>query len=78
MHLKDLIAPEYYNFANEVEKYAKDPEKIAIKYVSENGDVKNISYRTLAEEVNRYANALYHLGLRKGDRVLLITQKVPE
>lgn len=76
--MRDLLAPEFYNFANEVKKYADEPDKIAIKWVNERGTEQDITYRELVTDMNRYASALYNLGLRKGDRVLLITQKVPE
>ncbi|WP_346216893.1 acyl--CoA ligase [Caldifermentibacillus hisashii] len=74
----NLIAPEYYNFTEEVEKFSKDPYKVAIKWVGTDGSEKNITYVSLVEKMNRYANALVNLGLKKGDRVLIITQKVPE
>lgn len=37
-----------------------------------------VTYRRLAEEANRFANALIRLGVRKGDRVMLIMPNVPQ
>lgn len=61
----NLIAPEYYNFTEEVEKFSKDPHKVAIKWVGTDGSERNITYVSLVEEMNRYANALVNLGLKK-------------
>lgn len=73
-----LLVSEKYNFMDEVEQCASDPGKIALKWVNESSALKKITYRELATSVHSYARALYNLGLRKGDRVLLISQKVPE
>ncbi len=44
-------------------------EKVAIRYESEEGDVHTLTYGQVLAEVNRLANALRRLGVRKGDRV---------
>lgn len=75
---EQLIAPEMYNFAREVEKYAEDPNRIAIKFVSSEDEYKEITYKKLLDWTNRYANVLKKEGLKKGDRVLLIVPKSVE
>ena len=45
--------------------------KIALLYVNERGDEKKVTYVELLREVNKMANALKQLGVRKGDRVAL-------
>jgi acetyl-CoA synthetase len=55
------------------------PDKVAILWEGdEPGDVRRLSYRELAEEVQRAANALKALGLRKGERVIIYMGMVPE
>ena len=44
----------------------------ALLYVDDKGTELKVSYRTLKERSNRAANFLKSLGLRKGDRVLLM------
>ena len=44
-------------------------DKTAIVWQSEDGEVGKLSYGTLHEEVNRFANGLKGLGVRKGDAV---------
>lgn len=76
--MENLVAPQYYNFTQEVEKYATDPNKIAIKWVSAEREVKEVTYGKLVEKMNQYANALTNLGIKKGDKVLIISPKVLE
>ena len=35
MKREDLLAPQQYNLVSEMEKYAKDPEKIAMLWENE-------------------------------------------
>jgi long-chain acyl-CoA synthetase len=51
----------------------KFPEKAAIIY----HDIK-ITYKELNETVNKMANALIAIGLKKGDRIGLILPRIPE
>ena len=53
-------------------------DKAAIHWVGEPGDGRDISYRQLLSEVNRFANVLKKLGVRKGDRVALYLPMIPE
>ncbi|WAA12727.1 acyl-CoA synthetase MbcS [Fervidibacillus halotolerans] len=78
MKREQLIAPEFYNFAKEVEKYAEDSNRVAIKFVSSEDEYTEVTYKELLTWTNRYANALKREGLKKGDRVLLIVPKSVE
>ena len=53
-------------------------DKTAYIWVGEPGDERVISYRELHDEVNRLANVLHDLGVRKGDRVAIYLGMVPE
>jgi acetyl-CoA synthetase len=50
----------------------------AIRYESEPGDVTQLTFSELKNEVCRCANVLKTLGVRKGDRVTLYMPMVPE
>ncbi|NPA06538.1 MAG: acetate--CoA ligase [Chloroflexi bacterium] len=52
--------------------------KVAFYWVGEPGDTRTISYRELYNEVNRFANVLRGLGVKKGDRVTIYMGRVPE
>ena len=43
-----------------------------------NGEIRNISYRELHEEVCRFANGLKSIGAKKGDRITVYMPMVPE
>jgi len=49
------------------------PERLALVY----GD-KEFTYRETNERVNRFANALKKLGLKKGDRLAIIQKNCPQ
>ena len=50
----------------------------ALLYVDDKGTEKKLSFREMTEKSNRVANFLRKLGLRKGDRVLLMMANRPE
>ena len=53
-------------------------DKVAIHFVGEPGDTRDITYSDLLGEVQRAANALQNLGVRKGDRVAIYLPMIPE
>jgi len=72
--------PEYYNFAFEViDKWAQDRTKLAL--VSLDRSSETAYYQTFYELSylsNRFVNVLRSLGIRKGERVLVILKSIPE
>ncbi len=53
-------------------------DKVAYHWIGEPGDTRTLTYRDLQGEVNRAANALIELGVRRGDRVAIYLPMVPE
>jgi acetyl-CoA synthetase len=53
-------------------------DQVAYHWEGEPGDTRTITYAQLLEEVQRVANALTSLGIRKGDRVNIYLGMVPE
>ena len=74
--LESLIAPTEYNIIDEIEKH--NSSKIALKFISQNGERKQISYEELIARGNKLSNALKKLGLKKGDRVFIMVPRMIE
>jgi acetyl-CoA synthetase len=53
-------------------------DQVAYHWEGEPGDTRTITYAQLLDEVQRTANALTSLGIRKGDRVNIYLGMVPE
>jgi acetyl-CoA synthetase len=52
--------------------------KVALLWEGEPGDRRAITYWELHQDVNRFANALKGLGVRRGDRVAIYLPMIPE
>lgn len=74
----DLIAPEKYNLVSEMERFALDPVRIALKWENEEGQTKEITYRNLMINVNKIGNVFKNSGLEKGDTVLIMVPRLIE
>jgi len=72
--------PKYYNFGFDVvDKWAEDRTKLALISIDRSGKRDRYhTFRDLSVESNRYANALRRIGIKKGDRVLVVLQSIPE
>ncbi|MGB3303983.1 acetate--CoA ligase [Gordonia sp. (in: high G+C Gram-positive bacteria)] len=53
-------------------------DRVAIHWVGEPGDSRDITYRQLQDEVSRAANYFTAIGLQTGDRVAIYMPMVPE
>jgi acetyl-CoA synthetase len=53
-------------------------ERVAYHWEGEPGDTRTITYADLLAEVQRFANVLKGLGVRKGDRVNIYMPMIPE
>ncbi|GKU81576.1 acyl-CoA synthetase MbcS [Niallia sp. NCCP-28] len=78
MSRQDLIAPQTYNFVSEIEKCARDKNRLALKWENEDGETKEITYNSLLKLANQMGNVLKDTGLKKGDVVLVIVPRLVE
>jgi len=84
----DKDAPFYKWFAgarcnivyNALDRHIETANKnrLALIWEGEPGDTRKYTYFELYREVNRFANALRSLGIRKGDRVVIYMPSLPE
>jgi acetyl-CoA synthetase len=72
-----LHIPENFNFAYDiVDRYAREePNKEALVWTNDAGEVKRFSFADLKEASDRTANYFSSLGIGKGDPVLLILRR---
>jgi acetyl-CoA synthetase len=73
-----LAIPEFYNIASIIDGYAEDRTKVALYWENEAGEEKIIPYWKLRDKSNQVANGLRSLGLKKGDKVLILLPRIPE
>lgn len=52
--------------------------KLALIWEGEPGDQRTFSYHALNREVNKFANVLRAMGIKKGDRVTIYLPRIPE
>ncbi|MDD6337499.1 MAG: AMP-binding protein [Lentisphaeria bacterium] len=69
--------PDDFNFAFDVVNRlaAECPDKIAMKWVSKDKVCHDFTFRDISENSMRAANLLHSLGIRKGDRVMLVLKR---
>jgi len=69
------------NIAHEaVDRHAAGQRKdhIALRWLGKNGAIQDFSYAKLSELSNRFANVLQGLGVGAGERVYVLTGRIPE
>jgi len=65
---------------NTLDRHAESDKKnnIAIIWENEKGDNRKLTYYELYREVNKFANALKQLGVKRGDRIGIYMPMIPE
>lgn len=76
MEQKDLIAPQRYNLAEEIRRFATGENRTALIYEDEAGNKNQISYDDLIKRANKVSHALQAQGLQKGDVMLVMVPRL--
>ena len=73
----DIHDAEDFNFGFDVVDVMaeKDPDKTAMLHISKEGKERRITFKDMMTYSNKTANYLQYLGVKKGDRVLLILKR---
>ncbi|MBE0610642.1 MAG: AMP-binding protein, partial [Dehalococcoidia bacterium] len=53
-------------------------DRVAIRWLGRKGERREVTYRELMAQSNRFANALRDLGIGPGDTVFALSERVPE
>ena len=72
-----FIVPENFNFAYDVmDAWAEEkPDKVALLWTSERGEEVSITFREFKEQTDRTAAYFMQLGIKHGDKVMLILKR---
>ena len=72
-----LIVPEHFNFAYDVmdEWAATDPDKLALLWTNDQGAEIRFTFGQLKEYTDKTAAYFQQLGVKKGDRVMLMLKR---
>ena len=75
-----INVPEDFNFGFDVvDVYAKEvPDQEALIWCDDDGNEKHFTFKDISEKSNRVANMFKDLGIKKGDRVLMMLRQRPE
>jgi acetyl-CoA synthetase len=63
--------------AQDVDRHAKT-NKVAIRWLNENGEKRIITYTDLKEKSDKMAKGLIEAGFQQGDRVFILLPRIPE
>lgn len=71
--------PTEFNFsADVVDRWAKDPERLALIAVDADGDARRFTYAEVASRAAQLAHLFADLGIEKGDRIVVMLPRIPE
>ena len=70
--------PERFNFGRDVVDRWAEENRSAVVWLGTGGEERRLSFRDVSVASNRFANAARELGVRRGDRVMVVLGKVPE
>jgi len=72
-----LDVPARYNWAFDTfDAWARDPAKLALLWVSSDGQARRFTFAELSERSRRFANVLAGLGVAPGERVFIMLPRV--
>ena len=73
----EIIVPEQFNFAYDVvDEYARtNPSKRAICWVNDKGETHDFTFADLKKASDETASFFQSLGIKRGDKVMLILKR---
>ena len=71
--------PEKFNFGRDVvDHWAQEEDRLAMLWLGKDGEERRLTFKEVSLASNRFANVMRNLGVKRGDRVMLVLGKVPE
>jgi acyl-coenzyme A synthetase/AMP-(fatty) acid ligase len=68
--------PNYFNFAEVIDKFAEDPSRVAILWEDSEGRRARLTFADIAQQSKRIANVLASHGIKRGDAVMLVLPRI--
>jgi len=68
--------PGFFNFAEVIDKFAEDPQRVAILWEDSEGRRARLTFADIAQQSKRIANVLAGHGIRRGDAVMLVLPRI--
>lgn len=72
--------PDHFNFANDVvDAWAHEkPDLLAMHWINDGGlESAKLTYAYFSKQSQKAAQLLFNLGARRGDRVMIVLNRVP-
>ncbi len=74
-----LDIPTEYNFAfDTIERWAANPDHLAMLWIGQNGEERRITFAEFAARSSQAANAFTAMGLKQNDRALVMGPRIPQ
>ena len=77
----DLLPGGCWNIGHEaVDRHGRGPraDHVAIRWLGRRGEVRDFTYRMLADDTSRFASGLRSIGVGVGARVFILSHRIPE
>jgi len=68
--------PEHFNFADVIDAFAEDPNRVAILWEDGEGRRARLTFADIAAQSKRVANVLAGHGIKRGDAILLVLPRI--
>ena len=70
--------PTYHNLTSEIDQWSSDRARIAVYWEDEEGTQRRLTYWELRNQSNQVATLLRKQGIKRGEKVLIVTPRIPE
>lgn len=78
-HTFAVQVPETFNFGFDVvDRWAAEPDKLAMLWADEDGHSERYTFADIRRESNRCASVLQQMGIRQGDKVVIVLPRLPQ
>ncbi|SDW68007.1 acetyl-CoA synthetase [Marininema mesophilum] len=74
----EITIPNMYNMTQDIDRYAVNPDAVALRWENEQGEQRVLTYQNLKQQSDRWAQGFLAHDLKKGDRIMILLPRIPE